>query len=353
MREVLATASGTLFESTPFILAATLLQRIARGSVSWLVPLLGCGCAGGPAARSIPATVALWLAFGPWIALGRWTAAMLVGALVARGRHCDAAEPLAALEALVPYALLAGLAAHGLALAGGHLPAGPAAPIAGAVVAFALAPCGLGVAGIAGALRSAAPACALGFLAVAGIADVRAFARSHAHGGGSDGGAYALLAIACGVAAMRGGATLVHPRFALALAFCACACVAAAWANRTACVPRRWLAPATMCAALVIGAPAPSYRATATTLADAFAGEPLEFTGTVARDRSGSALVRFAITCCRADAAPVVVRLDRDPGAPTGTWLRAAGTLVDRRGDLRLRATVTTIAPPSDPFVYR
>ena len=353
VREVLATASATLFESTPFILAATLAGRFVR--VRRALPMLGCGCGGGPAARSLPAAAATWLAFGPWVALARWVAAMAVGRLVDRsGCHHEPGSALDALAGLVPYALVAGVAAHALALVGAGLPGGPAGVAIGVVVAFALAPCGLGVVGIAGALRAVAPASALGFLCVAGIVDARSFTRSHAHAVRHDGSVYALLAIACTVVASRNGAALVHPHFTPALAACAIAFFALAWRHRRARAFRSGLAPAMMCVALVLGAPAPVYRATATTLADAFAGETLAFDGVVSRHDRSTALVRYAITCCRADAAPVVVRLTRDVAARDGTWLSAHGTLVDRNGQLQLRVDRSELlAPPSDPFLYR
>ena len=354
VREVVATASATLFESTPFILAATLARRCAR--VRLALPLLGCGCGGGPAARSLPAAAATWLAFGPWVALARWLAAMAVGRLVDRGGcgHAEAGSALDALAGLVPYALVAGLAAHVLALVGADLPSGPAGIAVGAAAGFALAPCGLGVVGIAGALRAAAPATALGFLCVAGIADARSFARSHGRTATHDGTAYGLLAIACAVAAARDGAALVHPRFSLALAGCAIGLAALAWRHRSHRALRTALAPALMCAALILGAPAPAYRATATALGDAFAGEPLAFEGVVVRRDGATALVRYAITCCRADAAPVVVRLANGIEARDGTWLAARGTLVQRSGELRLRVDLAEpLAPPADPFLYR
>jgi len=354
VREVVATASATLFESTPFILAATLAERFVR--VRRSLPLLGCGCGGGPAARSLPAAAATWLAFGPWVALARWTAAFAVGRLIERTgcRHDAPGSALDGLAGLVPYALVAGLAARLMTLAGPGLPDGPAGVAAGAVAGFALAPCGLGVVGIAGALRAVAPACALGFLCVAGIVDARAFARPHRHAAAHDGTAYALVAIGCAAVAMRGGAALVHPRFSLALAACAAAFAALAWRHRRARGARTAIAPALMCAALVLGAPAPAYRATATTLADAFPGEPLVFEGVVSRRAGATALVRYAITCCRADAAPIVVRLANAVDARDGTWVAARGTLVERSGELRLQVVrADPLAPPSDPFLYR
>jgi uncharacterized membrane protein YcgQ (UPF0703/DUF1980 family) len=65
-------------------------------------------------------------------------------------------------------------------------------------------------------------------------------------------------------------------------------------------------------------------------------------------------LVRYAITCCRADAAPVVVRLDRAPRFATGSWLRVDGRIESIGGNLRLIAdSAQGIAPPTDPFIYR
>jgi uncharacterized membrane protein YcgQ (UPF0703/DUF1980 family) len=80
----------------------------------------------------------------------------------------------------------------------------------------------------------------------------------------------------------------------------------------------------------------------------------LTFTGVLTRQGRSCALVRYAITCCRADAAPIAVRLDRTPSYPAGTWLRVKGQIESLRGDLRLDPQqVERIAPPSDPFVYR
>ena len=109
-----------------------------------------------------------------------------------------------------------------------------------------------------------------------------------------------------------------------------------------------------MLAGALLGAAPPQYRATETTLTDLFAGERLTFTGALARDGNASAVVRYAITCCRADAAPVAVRLDRSPPFPTGTWLRVAGSVENVNGELRLITTrIERIAPPTDPFIYR
>jgi uncharacterized membrane protein YcgQ (UPF0703/DUF1980 family) len=101
-------------------------------------------------------------------------------------------------------------------------------------------------------------------------------------------------------------------------------------------------------------APPPQYRATETTVADIFAGERLSFTGTLQRDGNAALVVRYAITCCRADAAPVAVRLARALPYAAGTWLRVEGPIASVGGDLRLvPLRVERVAPPADPFVYR
>jgi hypothetical protein len=358
LRDVLATTAATLFEAAPFVLAARALASLAPRYASWAVPMLGCGCGGGPAARSIPALAATWLAFGPAVAFARFAAAFGVARVLRRSSHsCDAhAEPvIATLSALLPYGALAGVVAHLLNVLGdpSRIPPALALPL-GAIAGFALAPCGLGVVGVAGALRASMPAAAIGFLCVAGIADIRALSHRRAALVRHDAMAYALAAAACALAAWHGGATLLHPRFVIPLWCCAAVltCLALRYRNER-CTSAIW-APLAMAAGVVLGAPPPSYHATATTLADAFAGESLTFTGVVTREGRNSALVRYAITCCRADAAPVVVRISGDIPPRTQTWVRASGTLVTRDGALALRIThYEAIAPPRDPFIYR
>ncbi len=108
-----------------------------------------------------------------------------------------------------------------------------------------------------------------------------------------------------------------------------------------------------MIAGAILTAPAPEYHATQTTLADAFAGERLDFTGVATQTGGATTLVRYAITCCRADAAPVVVRLSRAQPNLRG-WVRARGLLTGDASGLRLRVEeLQTIPAPADPFVYR
>src|ERR1700748_1526236 len=59
-RDVLAAAASALFEAVPFLALSWLLSRVVPPAV---VAYAGCGCTLGPSARSIPAAVAVALAF--------------------------------------------------------------------------------------------------------------------------------------------------------------------------------------------------------------------------------------------------------------------------------------------------
>jgi uncharacterized membrane protein YcgQ (UPF0703/DUF1980 family) len=107
---------------------------------------------------------------------------------------------------------------------------------------------------------------------------------------------------------------------------------------------------------LFAGSPTPGVPpADATTLGDAYAGQPLRFCGMTKRDAGGATtLVRYAITCCRADATPVGIRLDRAIDRPEGTWIEADGVVATDMRGVVLRVKSANIAPmPSDPFLYR
>ncbi|MHB8440861.1 MAG: TIGR03943 family putative permease subunit [Candidatus Tyrphobacter sp.] len=360
VRGVLATAAGSLFEGTPFILAGIAAQALlsrfpaTRASLAALLPFLGCGCGSGASARSLPAAAATAMTFGPLPALLRVAAALLVSRFSSR-RSCEHAEAFPAqLAALLPAAVLAGLASHAF----GEIDLARASPflqwLGGALAGFATAPCALGAVALAAALHARAPFAALGMLCTSGIIDARALLRARVSPVSHDAVAYTILALALSLVAWHGGDALVHPRFCLPLASCAAACAALAIAHRRTQSPRARLAPALMLAGAVLGAPAPVYTATETTLTDLFAGEHLTFTGTLVHGVRADALVRFAITCCRADAAPVVVRLAGRVHAASGTWIHAQGVVAQTGDDLRLTVRrVETIAPPSDPFIYR
>jgi hypothetical protein len=356
LRGALATSASALFEATPFLLAGVVAARCLRHPHA--VAYLGCGCTAGPSARSLPAAAAAWLVFGPLIALARFAAAVVVARLCrreSRGLACQQTwDLLAELAALLPAALLAGAATQFAAAIDPVRLSPLIGAAAGALLGFAAAPCGVGAIAVASALRVQAPVAAAAFLCVAGIIDLRAFARRDHSENGHDTLAYVLLAAAFAIVALRRGAALVHPAIAPLFLVCAAVALICAIAYRREQSAARRYAPALMLIGAVTGAPAPPYHATETTLTDIFAGERLTFTGTLTRSGAESALVRYAITCCRADAAPVVVRLDRAPRYTTGSWLRIDGRIESFGGDLRLVAgSAQRVAPPADPFIYR
>jgi hypothetical protein len=355
LRCALATSASALFEAAPFLLAGIIAGRLLRHSNA--MAYLGCGCTAGPSARSLPAAAATWLLFGPLVAAARVGAPVAVARLNRHERPPDCPQPpdlLGEFATLLPPAILTGAATQfAAAVDPAKLPPMLSAA-AGAMLGFTTAPCGLGAIALAGALRIQAPIAAAAFLCVAGIIDLRALRRATHSDEGHDALAYALLAAAFGIVASRRGDALVHPAITPLMAACAGAALICAIAHRRERSPARRCAPILMLAGAMIGAPPPQYHATETTLADLFAGEHLTFTGTLARSGAQSALVRYAITCCRADASPVVVRLDRAPRFATGSWLRVDGRIESIGGKLRLVAGSTQrIAPPTDPFIYR
>ena len=230
----------------------------------------------------------------------------------------------------------------------------------GALAGVAAAPCALGVPSVAAALRTIAPAFAAGYLCTAGIVELRSLLliRDDGHHedctrASHDALAYGTLAVACAIVALRHGAQLVHPYIAIALAPCALGFAILAWRHRAAAHARLRWAPALMLAGTLLAAPPPAYHATETTLADAFPGERVDFTGVATQTRDVTTIVRFAITCCRADAAPIVVRLARAQPSLHG-WVRVLGIIEADRAGLCLRADrVAAVLPPADPFVYR
>jgi hypothetical protein len=319
-RSFLANTASIMLEALPFLTASALLGRFGA--------FAGCGCGRGPSARSIPGALAAAVFFGIPAALIRFGAACIAARLVRHGDAHDHGGLIADLRRLLPAACLAAA----VALLAPELPLHVLAPaiafIGGALLGAVVSPCALGGVALAASLRVSAPFAAFGVLCTAGVIDIYAFG----------------IPAAC----------------------------ARLWARRTR--PRREarasalhdsarrdgvLLPCTiaaaMIAAIVIGAPAPEYRATETTLADAFPGERIDFTGRAVHTSGQDALVRYAILCCRADARPVTLAIDRNLAHDDGRWLRASGTLERTRdGELRLRVDeLSAIAPPSDPFVYR
>ena len=351
---MLVTSAAALIESMPFILAGAALQRVPLRWSARVLPYLGCGCGSGPSARSLPAAAAAWLVFGPAVAAARLVAAMLVDRFRPGRSACEFERdpPLAQLAAVAPFAV----AGSALALLAPAIGASHGAPSLafGALAAFVSAPCAIGAIGFASAVRASAPQFAYAFLCIAGIADARVFLRKpHAHAR-HDSLAYAIAALACAFVAAKHGGGLVHPRLALCLWPCAAACAVLAYRYRGHAWPALRIAPAIMLVGTILAAPPPVYHVTETTLADAFPGERIDFTGMLTRTGTAATLVRYAITCCRADAAPIVIRLERRAPASLHGWVRARGMLVNGASGLALHASeLTPVATPADPFVYR
>jgi hypothetical protein len=354
---LLVTSAATLFESAPFILAAIALTQAPLRWNARMDAYLGCGCGVGPSARSLPAAAAALLVFGPLVAGARLAAAITVDRLQCKARpqcHHRHTSLLAELQLITPIAAIAAPAVLFLpAVAGMHANA-VSAFAGGAISAFVMAPCALGGVAFAATLRTAMPAAAAGFLCVAGIVDLRAWMHRAAAERAHDALAYALFALACAVVAAHHGAALLNPKLALALWPCAIAGAYAAFRFRGERCAALRIAPAVMLAGAFLAAPLPAYHATETTLADAFAGERIDFSGVLTRTGNAATLVRYAITCCRADAAPIVVRLLQPPPRTLHGWVHARGVLVASGKELRLRAeSLASMDAPSDPFVYR
>ncbi|GAC1652565.1 MAG: hypothetical protein NVS9B12_02040 [Vulcanimicrobiaceae bacterium] len=191
-------------------------------------------------------------------------------------------------------------------------------------------------------------------MSVAGIVDVRALRPAARYEPDHDALAYLLAGAGCAMLAAHAGNTLVNPRFILPLWGSAAALLLLGLHHRRAVRPALRTAPAIMLAASVLNAPPPVYYASETTLPDAFAGEQLLFRGAIARKNQTTSIARYEITCCRADAQPVVLRLQGPIAERDGQWVAARGTLVRTRAGLALAvAHYDRIAAPADPFLYR
>ncbi len=372
-RAALASAAAVVFELLPYAAASAVLSPLFGRFARPLVAYAGCGCGAGPGARSIPAAVACAAVFGPHVALIRWVAAVLISAI----RRCPAAHAdddaplLGDLQTLAPSAVLAGVvtvAAPALTLA--HCP--PLLELAaGAMIGFAASPCALGGVALAAALRAQSPLASTAMLCVAGILDLRVWWNPHALRAERDRSTYALLAVACAIVAYEHGATLVHPRMTLPLWGCALFCVILSVAQRSrrivtnethdAILRLRCFAPALRMtgAALVLaaflGSPRPPSTATEATLDTIYPGERIDFTGSYDVHGGRPHVVRYAITCCRADARPVGIELAKVPSMSisSGTWISVRG-VVERRGEELVVAAgdIERVTPPADPFVY-
>ncbi len=374
----LASAAGTVFEATPFVLAAALVrsERTRR-----LAGFLSCGCGSMPGALALPAFALCWLSFGPILALTRLAAAAIVLALLHRanrgigGRSAGcgplgtspssvavAGDPLLELTALSAAAFAAAVASQALRAAesAGHvglsIPGGLLV-LAGAAIGM-LGPCASAAVASAAGLRGSAVAAAAGLLATAGILPVlRPLRRKVCERPSRPSEvAYALLGLACAWLALRGDGGFVHPRLLPAIAVAAVVCFHLAWRNGRA--PRTrapLIVPLGLLAALVLGSPLPSETIDATNLGDALPGAKVAFSGTAQRRGTHTVLTRFVITCCRADASPLSLVLAHRLPVGDGAWVETSGTIARTAdGEMVLAAALWRVTPaPRDAFLYR
>lgn len=356
LRSGLASAASVLLESLPYLAlsgaASRLLGRYGRTASA----LCGCGCGDAPTARSIPAALAAGALFGPGVALARFAAALAVARIRPPAcRHRDEAPSIiGAFASLVPAALLCGMLVSAAPLV--HLGSRPPwiQAVAGIVLGFAGTPCALGGVALASSLRAQSPIASIAVLAIAGIVDLPVWtAPAHDHRNG-DGIASLVVAGACALIAYERGAALIHPRIAAALwIVAAIACMQGMRTLSQRAPATRWTSVA-FAIACVIGSPPPPLTADEASFDGGFAGERVSFTGRYLREAKRFRVVRYAITCCRADARPVALTLRDDARVADGTWIRANGTLEAEGTEFVLRtASIQPVAPPTDPFIYR
>jgi uncharacterized repeat protein (TIGR03943 family) len=92
----------------------------------------------------------------------------------------------------------------------------------------------------------------------------------------------------------------------------------------------------------------------------ALSGREVTLTGfVVRRPGGGTELARLVITCCAADARPMVVRLVGAPDAPSGTWLQVrarlipgSATLADRYTPVAQVLDAVTVPEPAEAYEY-
>ncbi len=355
-RTVVASSAAVVFETLPYVAAATLLAPLFGRFAPSISAFAGCGCSNGPGARSIPAALACAALFGPYVALARWIAAAAVATVRGRSscRNHDAGPPLLGdLAALAPAAVLAGVL-NALAPAVALAHRSPLMQIAaGATLGFAATPCALGGIALASSLHAQSPLASAAMLCVAGILDLRVWWQPHFVRVRRDGATYAIIALACAIVAYEHGASLVHPRLTLPLWCAAAVCAHLALRSSNSAAASQRMFAALLAAVAFLGAPPPPYVATEATLDTIYPGERIDFTGAYEASTGAPHVIRYAITCCRADARPVGIALANDLRVVSGTWVNVVG-VVRRHGDelVVAAARITQVAPPADPFVY-
>ena len=301
------------------------------------------------------------LTFGPIAALGRFLAAFIFMRLRERKCRADRVASPCVLDQLGTIGLLAFFSALFLALirmqAFGLSYRGMPAPLlfAGGIVLGLLTPCTVGALAAASGLRAGAAPLALGVFCSAGLFPMRRSHPGDKAGTSLDGRLlYGFIALSCGIAAAQSGAGLVHPKLTpLAALGALSACAAAVRPPVRAGYPAL-LAAFLMFAGLILHVPPPIYNPGETTLENIYPGQEVRFIGEISGYETPTTLVRYAVTCCRADASPLALRLDRRLNERSGAWIEARGVIERDTGGMHLYVRrYRRIAQPSDPFLYQ
>jgi uncharacterized membrane protein YcgQ (UPF0703/DUF1980 family) len=109
-----------------------------------------------------------------------------------------------------------------------------------------------------------------------------------------------------------------------------------------------------MFAMLAFGSPAPPSTAATSALDGIYPGEAIAFSGIATLVRGRTTLVRYAITCCRADATALALPTDLRLRFRGERWLAVRGTIARDDDGLFVHATEWQhIPPPPDPYLYR
>jgi hypothetical protein len=222
------------------------------------------------------------------------------------------------------------------------------------LVAGALAPCATAAVALAGMLRGCAPFAAAGILATAGLVPSPRFKESTSCAAHDARFGLVALAVGCAALAVRHGSGFVHPRLVPLVWLAVPAALFAARARPATRTRFCALVPAGMLAALIAGSPVPGPGIAAATLDDLYPGEAIAFSGLAKTTGDRITLVRYAITCCRADATAVALSTDLRMRVPPGTWLAIHGTIArDGATTYARTAEWRRILAPADPYLYR
>jgi len=237
-----------------------------------------------------------------------------------------------------------------------RLPDAPApALFAIGIILGLITPCALGALALAAGFRAIAAPLALGVLWSAGLLPAIAVHSNDMTTKRVDGRfVYLLVSLSCLMVALGGGAGLLHPKLTPLVAGGAVFALIAAYGPPQRVRREALFAALLMLAAPILHAPAPSYDPGETTLENIYPTQELRFTGELSGEAGAATLLRYAVTCCRADAYPLVVRLDHRLSERNGAWIEAEGVVERDASGLRLRVRrYRRVVQPSDPFLYK